>query len=150
MSMARSRFSPRNPVVVDTSVLPDRAKPSMKDSSDINFIMSRYLRTGNVDWLAKYPGEFGHVESQTFHGCMNVVAKAEQMFADLPSAVRKRFSNEPREFLAWAQDSKNLPEARKLGLAPPEVVQEPIPSLTPQGSAAAGSVAPSAPGTVPT
>jgi len=122
---ARSKFSPRNPVVSDTSVLPDRAKQSMKDQCDINFIMSRYLRSGNIDWASKHQGSYGDIEPLDFHEAMGIVAKAKEMFADLPSAVRKRFSNEPRSFLEFLHDPANQAEARKLGLAAREAPQAP-------------------------
>lgn len=119
----RNRFSARNPVVLDTSVEPDLAKQSMKDQCDINFIMGRYLRSGNIDWLAKHDGKYADVQPQTFHEAMNVVAKAKEMFQELPAAVRKRFGHSPQAFLEFMHDSSNIDEMRKLGLAKPAPVE---------------------------
>lgn len=119
----RGRSSPRIPVLVAPG--PDRSKQSFKDQCDINFIMGRYLRSGNIDWLSRHDGVFGEVPAQTFHDAMNIVAKAKEMFADLPAEVRKRFANSPEEFLKFSQASDkdgvllNIDELRKLGLAKP-------------------------------
>lgn len=120
-------------VNLDTGEIePSRAKQSMKDQCDINFIMARYLKSGNVDHLAKYGGSYGVADALTFHAAMNIVAAAEQMFADLPSAVRKRFSNEPGQFLDFVQNPANVAEMCELGLAkrvdppPAEIAAEPL------------------------
>lgn len=118
MGTVRNRFSARREVLARTTGV-DRTKQSFKDQSDINHIMGRYLRSGNVDWLSRHQGAYGVFEPQTFQDCMNIVAKAKEMFADLPAAVRKRFGHDPREFVAFSADAKNLDELRKLGLAKP-------------------------------
>lgn len=94
-----------------------RTKQSFKDAADINNIMARFLKSGSVDYIVKHEGRYGDVSPQDFHGAMNIVAKAEQMFADLPSELRKRFANNPASFLAFVQDSKNIDEMRRLGIA---------------------------------
>lgn len=138
----RNRFAFRLPIVVVTAEFPDLAKQSMKDSSDINFIMARYARGGTVDHLAKHGADYGVFEPQTFHEAMNVVRKGEEMFADLPAEVRKRFHQSPVEFLAFIQDSGNLPEMRKLGLALPERLPDEIPRVRVVGEDGKPIVAP--------
>lgn len=130
----RSAYSP--PVKVGLECKgPGLAKQAMKDSCDINLIMGRYLRSGNVDHLAKHSPMYGFASSQTFHEAMNVVRKAEEMFLDLPSELRKRFGNDPGNFLEFVQATNdkgelvNLEDMRKLGLAKPAVAPEPIPRV---------------------
>lgn len=128
----RNRFSERVAVVLDTSVEPDRAKQSFKDSSDINFIMARYARGGTIDHLAKHGARYGDFSPMTFQESMNIVRKAEEMFDDLPAKVRKRFQNSPVAFLEFIQavdgegKPKHLEEMRELGLALPEKAPEPL------------------------
>lgn len=144
----RNRFSRRRPIIVDLSARPDRAKQSMKDQCDINFIMGRYLKSGNVDWLSRHAGAYGEVPSQSFQECMNIVAKAKEMFADLPSEVRKRFSQSPMEFMDFMHDGKNLPEMRRLGLAKPEPAPAAVPPAPPSSPSSGAIAAPAAAGTV--
>jgi len=94
-----------------------RVKSSMKDSCDINVIMARYAKTGAIDHLAKHGGSYGFVPSLSFHESMNIVRKAEEMLADLPSDARKRFKNSPQLLMEFLDNPDNLAEARKLGLA---------------------------------
>lgn len=115
-------------VAVNCEGDPGRTKQSQKDQCDINFIMAKYLKSGNVDHLAKYQGRYGYAEAITYREALDTVIRAEEMFADLPSEVRTRFDNNPEKFLEFAQDEKNLPEMRKLKLAHPEIVKEPPPS----------------------
>lgn len=112
---------------------PGRTKQSMAEACDINRIMRRYLKSGQIDHLSRHGGQYGVASSQTFHESMNIIRKAEEMFMDLPSDVRKRFHHDPGEFLDFinAVDADgapvNLEEMRKLGLAKPEPVPEPEP-----------------------
>lgn len=102
-----------------------RTKQSMRAECDINNILGKYAKGGVIDHLAKYGGEFGTVEPMTFHEAMNLVTKAQEMFADLDSGIRKRFGNDPGAFLEFAQDPKNIDELRKMGLA--KAAPEPVP-----------------------
>lgn len=102
----------------------DRAKQSMKDQCDINLVMGRYLRSGQIDHFAQHGASYGFADSASFHDCMNIVVRAEEMFADLPAATRRRFGNSPGAFLDFIKDEANLPEMRKLGLALPEKAPE--------------------------
>lgn len=114
----RNRFSARSRVTgKDLGVT--RTKQSMAAGCDINVIMGRYLRSGQVDHLSKHGGSYGFADSQTFHEAMNTIRVAETMFLDLPSGLRKRFGNDPAAFLDFVQDKDNLEEMRKLGLAKP-------------------------------
>lgn len=131
----RSAYSPPLKVGVSFSGV-GRTKQAMKDSCDINLIMGRYLRSGNVDHLARHEPSYGFASPQTFHESMNVVRKAEEMFLDLPSELRKRFGNDPGAFLEFVQardaesgELLHLEEMRELGLAKPAEAPAPIPRV---------------------
>lgn len=98
----------------------DRTKQSFKQESDINHIMARYLRTGVLDFAQKYEPRYGDATGLEFEAGMQTIAAAKSMFADLPSALRTRFKNDPAEFLDFVNDDKNLAEAREMGLLRPE------------------------------
>lgn len=110
-----------------------RTKQSFKDQCDINFIMARYLKSGQVDHLATHGGQYGDISPLSFHEAMNICAKATEMFGDLSSDVRKRFANDPARFLEFVQKRDadgnlvNAAEMRLLGLAPPLAEPEPTP-----------------------
>jgi len=93
-----------------------RTKQSMKDECDINKIMAKYQRTGLIAHAQQHGGEYGFADSATFHEAMNVVSKANSMFAELPSTVRERFNGDPAQFLDFVQNPANENEMRSLGI----------------------------------
>ncbi len=121
-----------------------RTKQAFKEETDINWIMRKYDKTGLIDHLAKHGGEYGFASSITLHEAMNVVVKAEQMFADLPASARSRFKGEPGKFLDFVQNPENQAEMLELGLMKPGFVMPPVPAepavapsapITPEGDA---------------
>ncbi len=94
-----------------------RTKQAPTQETDINYIMAKYVKTGTIEHFAKHGGEYGFASSIVFHEAMNVVAKADSMFAELPALVRRRFNEEPGEFLEFVQNPENQKEMIELGLA---------------------------------
>lgn len=126
------------------------AKQSMKDECDINRIMARYMKTGQVDHLNRYGGQYGFVPSESFHESMEIVRKAEEMFMALDSSIRAKFENDPGAFLEFVQDPKNLDEMRELGLAKPaEAPPIPVERSSGPSSSPSSSPAPSGDGPGP-
>lgn len=112
-----------------------RTKQSMKDECNINFILAKFQKTGVIEHRKTYEGNYGEFAAIDFHEAMNIVAEAEEMFLTIPAEIRKKFNNDPGEFLKFATNGENIVELRKLGLAqlienPPAGVNqygEPIP-----------------------
>lgn len=102
---------------------------SFKDECDINNIIKKYKRTGVLTHVTSAVGQYGDYSSvPDFHEAMNIVARAQQEFELLPAALRKRFANDPAQFLDFVGNEANLPEMRSLGLLNPEV---PAPNVAP-------------------
>lgn len=123
------------------------AKQSFKDECDINNILKTYIKTGTLDFAAKYEGQaqYGDVTAIDFQNAQFLIADARGMFAAMPSALRSRFDNDPAKFLAFVNDDRNRNEAEDLGLlkakepattpavpAPAPVVAAPAATATPQ------------------
>jgi len=111
----KNRFSPSEKVVSPTGHTP--AQQQFKDDADINSIMKRFQKTGAIDHVAKHQPQYGVSTPQSLHEAMNIVTKAESMFADLPSSLRRRFNGSAAEMLEFVQNPENEEEAKKLGLA---------------------------------
>lgn len=97
---------------------PSLTKQSFKDEADVNNILQKYTESGVLpSSLQGDPlyGDFAEVPS--FQESQNIVIKAEMQFQGLSAQVRKRFNNEPEEFLAFVNDPKNANEMVSLGLA---------------------------------
>jgi len=108
--------------------LPSRTKQSFKDECDINVIMARFQTSGMLDYVNRAEPQYLDTSDHDFATAMNVVAQAQTAFAELPSSIRERFGNNPKELLTFLGDEKNRPEAEKMGLAPkpaPEPLKAP-------------------------
>lgn len=117
-------YGPKRKVVIDASdKFGPGAKQSFREECDINNIMRKYQKTGALTWLAKHEPTFGDFTGFDFMEAQMIVAKAKEMFADLPSSVRERFAHDPAKFLEFMEDPANVDEAVKLGLA---VKREPV------------------------
>lgn len=111
-------------------------KQSFRDECDINFIMNKWKRTGEipaakVGSMRPSYGDFSHPDDY-MEACQRVI-EANEAFDSLPSFLRDRFSNEPANLIAFLSDPGNQEEAIKLGLAekPEENPPEPPPEEPP-------------------
>lgn len=130
-SKIRNRFSKRVPVVSPTGE--GRAQQQFKQDCDINTIMAKFARGQVIDHVSEYSSQYGDITPITLHEAMTIVARAQSMFADLPSGLRNEFRNDPKEFLAFVQDPANRERAEELGLvlapaanSPKAVVEPPV------------------------
>lgn len=112
---------------LDCSNDPSRAQQHMKDETDINRLVKVFGATGIVPGADLPATEFAFDEVFDFQTAMNAVVAAERSFAQLPSHVRARFSNNPAEFLSFVDNIENRDEAIRLGLIQaPDLAGEPI------------------------
>lgn len=115
---------------------------SEKDNCDINVIMNRYAtcgtplpyRTDGVQPVYADVSELGDY-MENFQRCK----QAEEMFNNLPSALRKELDNNPANLLPFIQDEKNKERCYEYGLLNKPIVEAPE----------APVVAPSVPDSVP-
>ncbi|AXL14755.1 internal scaffolding protein [Microviridae sp.] len=114
--MAKTKCAPtrKHSITFDHSL--SRTKQSFKDECNINNIMAKFQKTGAIDHYTKYGPQYGEQTQEGLMEAMNTVIKAEEMFAELPSSVRKRFANDPGEFIAFVEDPANREEVRKIGI----------------------------------
>ncbi len=118
-----------------------RTKQSFLDECDVNFIMNKWKRTGQLPPTHDRPASYGDFSNVgDYMQAKNSMLESDQAFAALPSWMRQRFMNDPAELIAFVDAPENLEEARKLGLvepAPPEegaVQEETTPEATPEAS----------------
>lgn len=116
----KSKIKPRGPgarkrVYTDVSG-PSRTKQSFRDECNINNIMKSFVRTGVLEHLNEHKPNYGFAPALTFKEALDTVHEATDMFADLPSAIRTKFSNDPAEFLGFVENPDNRSELALMGL----------------------------------
>lgn len=128
--MTKAKARPQHARVQCHNTNPSMTKQSFKDECNINKIMDKFQKTGALDHYASHAPQYGDATEVELFDAMNIVADSNSMFEELPASLRKKFHNQPGEFLKFVQDPKNLEEMRELGLAeraqttPPAVVEE--------------------------
>lgn len=89
-----------------------------KDRACIHKILARAAATGFAPQRVAQPLDSENIPNvNSFHEAMNVVAKADAAFQQLPLKIREKFDYNPANLLAFCSDEKNLAEMRSLGLA---------------------------------
>lgn len=91
-------------------------KQSFKDSCDINKMLKKAQTAGSLSHLMKYPeatygefdGEFNLLEAT------EKIAKANEIFNELPSEVRSEFQNNALNFVNFANDPANVGRLQEL------------------------------------
>lgn len=122
-----------------------RTKQSFKDECDINQIMARYQKTGILDFTAKHAAQYGDATGIEFQQGMEIITRAQAMFADLPSSTRAKFHNDPGEFLDFCHDPANRSQMAEMGLLRPDYIPPTPEAPASQDAATARVEAPTGP-----
>lgn len=107
-----------------------KAQQHAKEECDINNIVRRFGVTGMLPVAGRLPdyGDFTGIND--YHTALESLRAADDVFMSLPSDIRSRFKNDPGEFVDFCSNPDNLPELRKLGLAPTPA--DPVPDVPAQ------------------
>ena len=96
---------------------PSMTQQQFKDECDVNNIMAKYRKTGELYHLARKQGVFADVSQITdYQTMLNQVHDAKAAFGALPSHLRRRFENDPGQLLEFLRNPNNRDEAIELGL----------------------------------
>lgn len=103
--------------VVTINELPSKTDPSWQKDCDVNHIMTKFMKTGQINHLAKKPGNYMDVsEIKDLPEALMQVKSAENAFYSLSAAVRREFDNDPVKMVQFLQDPANNERAIELGL----------------------------------
>jgi len=96
---------------------PSMTDQSFKDEVNVNNIINKFNRTGQISHLAKKSGMYADLSTiEDLHSSLTQVVQAQEAFDSLPAELRRRFGNSPVEMVNFLQDPSNDQEAVKLGL----------------------------------
>lgn len=116
MSMSHNGLDPHDGPV-DWGV--SRTKQSQEPATNINNIVAKYMKTGQLTHISETLGQYRDVSGlPDLHEAMNLVAAAQSSFNELPAAIRKRVGHDVANFLPFIDDPANLEECVELGLLP--------------------------------
>lgn len=117
MSIQTKYPKSKRPRVFARECGPSLTKQASKNECDVNVIMSRYMKTGVIDHLNEYHGEYGDFgDAQDFLNSQIIVQDAQNMFDSIPAEIRKNFDNSPSKFLDFVQNPENQNDMVEMGL----------------------------------
>lgn len=93
-----------------------------KDDCDINILVERFTRTGQLQQRNPEDYSFGDFSAVDYQSALDIIMLADEQFGTLPATVRERFSNNPAQLLHFLEQESNREEALRLGLIAPESV----------------------------
>lgn len=98
---------------------------SAKKETDINYLIARYKKTGQVPPHIRTDGVYGDfTKIADYQTAMNRVIAAQENFMLLPSELRREFDNNPQKLLEFMEKPSNRKRAQELGLV--EKPKEPV------------------------
>ena len=115
-----------------------KAVQSQKEECDINNIVKKYLRTGELPG-ARAAAFMDLTAVPKYQDALNQVIQAEEAFMELPAEVRSAFDNDPAKLIEASLDGKNRAKFIELGLISPPSVKAGSP-LPASGQDAPGGV----------
>lgn len=124
----QTRFSRKPQKGLEFDPVKDLVKQDFKEETDINLIVSSYMRTGSVPgaraFTQRYPqfGDFSGVRDLS--DALRLADESKEAFMSLPVNVRERFHNNVAELHNFLMDENNRSEAEKLGLV--EIKERPV------------------------
>lgn len=114
----------------------ENKEPSMTQQQfaaecDINNILKKYEKTGLLPDMIKTDPQYGDFSDvPSYQEALTLIQKAELQFSNLDAHIRRKFDNDPSNFLDFATNPDNLKEMVKLGLAT-EIKPMPDPVVIP-------------------
>lgn len=109
---------------------PSLTVQSDRDGCDINKIIDKFKKTGMIERINRNPGIYTDLTVlPDYMESLNVVARANEAFAELSAKLRERFNNDPARMLEFLSDENNRDEAIKLGLIKKPEAPKPDPIM---------------------
>ncbi len=106
-----------------------KTKQAFKDECDINKIIARYTRTGQLSHVNNAAAQYGYATSHDFASSMRTVTHAQNSFNNLSDEIQNRFHGDPGELLDFVHDPDNKAEGVQLGLWPEDPTEAPTEPL---------------------
>ena len=118
----------------------DKTKQSFAANLDVNNIVKLHpnldpseVTDNQIKTILANPDLYGEYDSEhDFATALNIVNRAKEQFDTLPSALRRRFKEDPYEFLSYVNDKNNLEEMKSFGLLKEEIPSTNIPVVETQ------------------
>lgn len=97
--------------------LPSMTDQSFKQEVNVNAIMAKFKKTGQIGHVRQNRGQYLDVSNTpNLMEAFARVRKAEESFATLPAAVREKLRNDPANLSGFLNDPKNREMLEEYGV----------------------------------
>lgn len=103
-------------------------KQEFAEECDINTIVRRFGLTGELPQNVRAPQYGDFSDALDYRSALDAVMAANESFMAMPAEVRKRFGNDPAEFVDFCSNPANRDEAIRLGLVVPPAAVDAAPA----------------------
>lgn len=110
------KFNSRPGSVDENGNIKYTTEQAHKEACNIQNVIKKHSRNSLLQLNQAIENQYGDVTGIDFQNAHDLVINAQQAFNGLPSEIRKRFANDPKEYFTFMEDSNNREEAIKLGL----------------------------------
>lgn len=108
------------PHVETVNTEPSMTHQEFKDDCDVNLILARFLKTGQMPPWQSQTGVYADLtQLPSYEEAMNTVVHGNRAFEQLPAHIKQRFGQSPQMLMDFLADPANDEEAVKLGLMNP-------------------------------
>ena len=109
---------PKKDFALDQKGEPSLTRQSEADQCDINKIMERFDRTGQLPVSLKAQPQYGDARTVDFQTAKQIVIDAEKAFKELPAKARQHFGHDPENMLKALSDTSegNAKKLIELGI----------------------------------
>lgn len=132
---------------------PSLTQQHARDETDINLIVERFLKTGQMPQVAVPPTYADFTTTADYHELQNHLAETNALFYKLPASVRASFQNDPAQWVGEINERladptpQNLDYLRTMGMDIPPAKREDAEPVEPKGGTTPGAPAPEPPKT---
>lgn len=113
-----TRFDPPMGSELNQEGQTSKVRQSEKDNCDINKIMERFNRTGQLPQVKQIPPRYGDAIPVDYATALNIVKESKDSFNQLPAKARQYFGHDPQNFMIALQDTspENTKKLLELGI----------------------------------
>lgn len=100
----KTRYDRTKKVTLNQKGEKSKTRQSEADSCDINKIMERFNRTGQLPRMQSLPPQYGDARIVDYQTAMQIVKDSNDAFMQLPATTRRHFGDSPQNFMSALQD----------------------------------------------
>lgn len=102
--------------VATVNTEPAKTDPSYLKETDVNHIIQKFTKTGQITHITRKKGSFADVSNATdLLTALQTIQHSKNMWSQLPEKIQDRFGT-PQKLLKFLNNPDNMEEAAKLGL----------------------------------